>query len=414
MHELYKQGDLKYLNVRACPKCGELNSKNEITCHKCQGELIFITKKIETKDPDPTSTEFSSKNIVQTEIDEKDENYNEEVNTMATVSMPKKEVVEQTQTATPIGVIKKTNPAPVAHNSDARVCPNCGNECTDSDVFCGKCGFKIGLEDCVNCGKKFKSSLLYCPYCGHKKGLVTVKQVSPSPNTNEVKKHNIRNKMALKRGKKVTFALISLILLLGACTVFLLLPILDYSINGFKMNDVYKGGLELIGVKIKFPFSSNINLLAAVIQKNDNFLNVYNGFILSNLPTKFLQSEAIVTAVNNFGHYFMGGLAVLTLMAYLTGIISYFCALFNKRKPLGTKSITFSAVMTFIFSFFLAAFLIITKFVNKQDIKDITCWPALIFVVLVIYKIVVRIAFKKERKAYLIGDLLPSNNSNKE
>lgn len=63
------------------------------------------------------------------------------------------------------------------------VCPNCGKELKDDDLFCSKCGTKQILErKCINCGIKLDEDAVFCPKCGTKQESETIVEDSTSIN----------------------------------------------------------------------------------------------------------------------------------------------------------------------------------------------------------------------------------------
>ncbi len=54
----------------------------------------------------------------------------------------------------------------VAEKLTVSVCPNCGAEVKDEDVFCRKCGFKLLF--CPNCGASVEEEDIFCAKCGYR------------------------------------------------------------------------------------------------------------------------------------------------------------------------------------------------------------------------------------------------------
>ena len=64
-----------------------------------------------------------------------------------------------------------------AKEKENHICKNCGNELSENDIFCNKCGTKVEVEKkviktdkCLACGNKLNKSDLFCQKCGSKRG----------------------------------------------------------------------------------------------------------------------------------------------------------------------------------------------------------------------------------------------------
>lgn len=60
------------------------------------------------------------------------------------------------------------------------LCPNCGKELHDTDLFCGYCGFKVIAKrtHCPNCGNEIGTEDRVCSHCGFQLPLQQTYQVS--------------------------------------------------------------------------------------------------------------------------------------------------------------------------------------------------------------------------------------------
>jgi len=163
MHNLYKQGNLPYLNVKLCPKCNELVKLEEEVCSKCS--YNFVTKDVEKKE-EVTKKEYTDINDYAKDhaIATKNAKINKEISEEKTEEFERQEIVNK--------------------NSKEKFifCDNCGAKIVGSQKYCGGCGAKVSKMICPSCEQIIESNLTYCNYCG--------KKVNDTPsNVEKVEEH---------------------------------------------------------------------------------------------------------------------------------------------------------------------------------------------------------------------------------
>ena len=124
MHELFKQKNLPYLNVKECPNCHQSIPINSNVCPSCNYDLTIISIKKEEK-------------VDDTKLSQQAETV--------------KETTSQKEEIQPL-------------------CPSCGKLINPKKDFCPYCGFKLKVDRCLCCGSFLADDVLYCPNCGTKRG----------------------------------------------------------------------------------------------------------------------------------------------------------------------------------------------------------------------------------------------------
>ncbi len=152
MHDLYKQSNLPYLNVKVCPNCKELVPLNQEICTNCNFNFNLKelkNEKVEKKENAPTY---------------------EEVNQYV-----KNNAIHSSYPSTPAIQVEKNEPMEDEKNESSAsteetimYCEKCGAKIIGLQKYCGGCGAKVTKRVCPSCKQIIDSSLAFCTYCGEK------------------------------------------------------------------------------------------------------------------------------------------------------------------------------------------------------------------------------------------------------
>lgn len=137
--------------TKICPKCGMEVSADEIFCPICGCEVPEIQEDKKVK------IVFNSEDLrceVPVQEGKKDDVCD---NTKFSVS----------QDTASENNAKEENAG--QNTSGTKVCPQCGNECKNDDLFCNKCGCNLKQDKkCPNCGTPYADGTAFCGECGTK------------------------------------------------------------------------------------------------------------------------------------------------------------------------------------------------------------------------------------------------------
>lgn len=426
MHSIYKQGELPYLNVKMCPKCEKLVSLSEETCPHCS--FSFKDNSDVKNFKEDKNDELEKK---ETLVEEKQENKEVVIESKAKENDLIEEIVEEKPLINP--------------KEKFMFCDNCGAKIIGPQKYCGGCGVKVSKTICPSCSQIIDSHLLFCPLCGEKlqdpvSNVSTsnvdvtnqpIPQVSfEEENSNEILKEVkeealINNEEVLEQkseeteitsdknttfsvkiGRKRTFLIIQLIVVLIVSAVMLFVPILTQAkfidvvipcIKNENSSETMVTGLGVINhiiemIKNKtFIFEEGSVFYQMVVNSNGESIYSANNFIQMIIGL-FADSPKEV------GHF---ASEIVFLVVYLFIILSLLIAvltsifgLFSKKKPYKGKTLGLVIVSL------LVAIILVYTATFTNEFKGFDSWLLYAFALTFFLWFIVKIVFLKEVKKY--------------
>lgn len=391
MHELFKQKNLPYLNVKECPNCHQSIPINSNVCPSCNYDLTII-------------------------------------------SIKKEEKVDDTKLSQQAEAVKET----ISQKEEIQpLCPSCGKLINPKKDFCPYCGFKLKVDRCLCCGSFLADDVLYCPNCGTKRGssgnptigqkLKTddesdteiIKKLSsdnvennstheeePVIETEEIKEpqveepneektqpdFNIKKKKYLS--KKRIFLLFVLIFILGSIAVLLFTNYIY--INSFIYNNetfIVKEN-SLNGIYIIKTFIND--LINQKVLVNNHYLIE---FTTNNTSLQSLEifSSGWPTIISSYSGYAICLMYIIILFFSFIALISNFIAMLTKNK-FKTKSLGFLVFLYFIFTILTVTHIVFLYLTGNFNWLDFNSFNIITFVVLFFVWLVIKLSFMKNNK----------------
>ena len=171
-----------------------------------------------------------------------------------------------------------------------KICRSCGNECQDIDVFCSKCGAKLGTEiKCANCGKVLAEDDKFCPACGTKVGepMTTTKVEEPK------KVDSVATINAAELIKKILFFAV------GGALLFLLSLMFVGCFGDIARSDVFSndslGYSSASATNIKYFFGDAFKQILNSTENQEN--EAYRGFLIVALIFEYIAWLTAIAAV---------------------------------------------------------------------------------------------------------------------